>query len=375
MNFPISQTTGFLYRYVIKPVVFRIPPDSVHSGIINLGKGVQRISFLRWLMKSSWKYSNPVLHQNILGIDFENPVGLSAGFDKNIELSPTIKSVGFGFMEGGTITFQACKGNKRPWFYRLPKTKSLVVHAGLPNEGTKKIMHRVDNYPKGTFNDFPLNVSVAQSNVKNVDTLDKAIDDYVKGIKDIVTSSDAKMITLNISCPNTYDGEPFSDPRAMEKLLKRVDTLKVKQPIFLKMPSHLKWNQFEQLLEVVKKHDVAGITVSNLAHKHDVSFKDILPDDVKGGFSGKPTFKLSNDLIYQTRKKYKDRFVIIGVGGIFSADDAYTKIKLGANLVELITGMIFEGPQLIGQINRGLAIRLHRDGFESISDAVGCDTF
>jgi len=371
MNLIISKTTTLIYRFVVKPIMFRVPPDRVHTDVIKLGSFVQGYSFFRWLISSCWSYSNPKLNQNILGIDFKNPVGLSAGFDKNIELSPTIKSVGFGFMEGGTTTFQASEGNKRPWYHRLPKTKSLVVHAGLPNQGTKRIMKRVDSFSKNTYDNFPLNVSVAQSNVACVDGLETAIDDYENGIKDIIKSSRVKMITLNISCPNTYDGEPFSNPKAMEKLLKRVDSLKIKQPIFLKMPSHIKWKQFDELLEVVKNHKVAGITVSNLAHVKDVHFKDVLPEGIKGGFSGKPTFKLSNDLIYQTRKKYGDRFVIIGVGGIFSADDAYTKIKLGANLVEMITGVIFEGPQVIGQINRGLVKRLGEDGFNSIEQAVG----
>jgi dihydroorotate dehydrogenase (fumarate) len=371
MNLLISKTTTLIYRFVVKPIMFRVPPDRVHTDVIKLGSFVQRYSFFRWLISSCWSYSNPKLSQNILGIDFKNPVGLSAGFDKNIELSPTIKSVGFGFMEGGTTTFQASEGNKRPWYYRLPKTKSLVVHAGLPNQGTKRIMKRVDSFSKNTYDNFPLNVSVAQSNVACVDGLELAIDDYENGIKEIVKSSRVKMITLNISCPNTYDGEPFSNPEAMEKLLKRVDSLKIKQPIFLKMPSHIKWKQFDELLEVIKNHKVAGITVSNLAHVQDVHFKDVLPEGIKGGFSGKPTFKLSNDLIYQTRKKYGDRFVIIGVGGIFSADDAYTKIKLGASLVEMITGVIFEGPQIIGQINHGLVQRLTLDGFNSIDEAVG----
>jgi len=324
-------------------------------------------------MKSSWSYTNSVLEQTILGIDFKNPLGLSAGFDKNIELPPTIKSIGFGFMEGGTISLQSSDGNKRPWFYRLPKTKSIVVHAGLPNQGTKLVMDRIDGYPINTFDEFPLNVSVAQSNADTVNTVNKAIEDYLKGVKDIIASANVQIITLNISCPNTYDGEPFSNPKSLEKLLAKVDGLKTELPVFLKMPNHLSWERFDPLLQVAANHQVSGVTISNLAKRSDVVLKDTLPNEVQGGFSGKPTYETSNDLIWRTRKKYKERFVVVGVGGIFSADDAYTKIKLGANLVELITGMIFEGPQLIGQINRGLVKRLQQDGFKSIKEAVGCD--
>lgn len=373
MNLPISKTSSFLYRFVVKPILFQISPDKIHADVIRFGSKVQKSRFLRWLVRSSWAYSNRSLEQDILGINFKNPVGLSAGFDKNVELAPTMKSVGFGFMEGGTITFQASKGNKRPWYHRLPKTKSLVVHAGLPSQGTKIIMKRVSSYPKDTFASFPLNISVAQSNVNGVDTVEKAVGDYLKGLKDIIASPKVSMITLNISCPNTYDGEPFSNPKSLEKLLTKIDGVKTNLPIFLKMPNHLAWKEFDALLQVASCHRVSGLIISNLVKWSDVKLKDVLSKDIRGGYSGKPTFELSNDLIFRTRKKYKDSFVIVGVGGIFSADDAYTKIKLGANLVELITGVIFEGPQLIGQINRGLMKRLRRDGFTSIDQAVGSE--
>lgn len=140
------------------------------------------------------------------------------------------------------------------------------------------------------------------------------------------------------------------------------------------MPSHLKWEYFGELLDVADKHNVMGVTIGNLAKdRAQANLMDPLPDAIKGNLSGKPTWELSNNLIRQTYKNYGKRFVIIGVGGIFCAEDAYTKIKMGATLVELISGLIFEGPQLIGQINKDLVSLLEKDGYNSITEAIGAE--
>jgi dihydroorotate dehydrogenase (fumarate) len=181
------------------------------------------------------------------------------------------------------------------------------------------------------------------------------------------------MRTLNISCPNTFGGQPFTTPERLEALLSAADELELSQPLFIKMPSHLSWPEFHALVKVADQHRVAGLTISNLAYRDQVQLADPLAESVPGKLSGKPTWNLSNELIRRTRLATGDRFVIIGAGGVFSAADAYTKIRLGANLIELITGIIFEGPQLIGQINRGLAELLARDGFANVAEAVGAD--
>jgi dihydroorotate dehydrogenase len=146
----------------------------------------------------------------------------------------------------------------------------------------------------------------------------------------------------------------------------------LRQPVFIKMPVDLEWGEFEKLVKVATSHKIAGLTISNLTKNRD-AIKDDLVDNIRGGLSGKPVFQRSNDLIAHTYREYGDRFTIIGVGGIFTAKDAYIKIKLGASLVELVTGVIFEGPQLIGQINRGLVKLLEKDGYSSISEAIGAD--
>jgi dihydroorotate dehydrogenase (fumarate) len=248
------------------------------------------------------------------------------------------------------------------------------VYAGLGNEGAEVIVRRLKEYPTATFQDFPLNISVAKTNSPEACSDDDAISDYIASLRIIQKNQVGSMITLNISCPNTYGGEPFTTPDRLEWLLAEVDKLYLTQPVFIKMPSHLPWPAFAGLLKVASCHQVAGVTISNLAKdRGQAKLMDSLPDSVKGNLSGKPTWELSNHLIRETYRQYGKRFTIIGVGGIFSVEDAYTKIKLGASLVELITGLIFEGPQLIGQINEGLVQLLKGDGYEHISQAIGAD--
>lgn len=374
MNRHFSKVTAHVYRHAAKPILFKIKPDTVHKGLLRTGKIVQTVPALRGLLRYSWAHHNPkVLKQKVGGITFYNPIGLSAGFDANFELAPLLKSVGFGFMEGGSLTFKECSGNPKPWFHRLPKSQSLVVNKGLANEGVDAILRRIANYPKGTFGDFPLNISVAKTNSKDASNDEGAIADYVGSLEAIKKSGLGDMVTLNISCPNAYGGEPFVTPARLEKLLQASDKVGLRQPLFIKMPVHLSWEEFRKLVEVADKHKVAGLTISNLFKDRSKIKSDPFPATIQGNLGGKATWEASNKLLAETYRHYGKRFILIGVGGVFSAEDAYTKIRLGATLVELITGMIFEGPQIIGQINKGLEELLAKDGFTHISQAIGKD--
>ncbi len=375
MNTLVSSVTKQSYKHMAKPVLFRRKPDDVHSRLLVTASSVQRHPSVLKAVSHSWAYANPqYLAQEVQGIRFRNPVGLSAGFDKNFELPVLMKAVGFGFMEGGSVTFRPCSGNPRPWFHRLPRSQSLVVYAGLANDGVEPILRRIKQLPPELRYRFPLNISVAKTNSPEACSDEDAIADYVGSLRAIKAAAVGKMVTINISCPNTYGGEPFTTPDRLERLLLAVDEVGLKQPVFVKMPCHLPWPEFEALLAVVAGHDIKGVTISNLAKdRGQAKLMDPLPDTVKGGLSGRPTWELSNALIHRTYRQYGRRLTIIGVGGIFSAEDAYAKIRLGATLVELITGMIYEGPQLIGQINHGLVRLLRRDGLENISQAVGTD--
>lgn len=180
------------------------------------------------------------------------------------------------------------------------------------------------------------------------------------------------MYTINISCPNTFGGEPFTTVKKLDKLLKKLVTVGHKKPMLVKMPINLALSEFEDLLKVIVKHKFSGVVIGNLTKEREKHLiKDPIPKGVKGGISGRPTWKLSNELISKTYHKYGNKLKIVGVGGVFTAEDAYEKIRRGASLVQMITGMIYGGPQIVGKINRGLVELLERDGYGSVGEAVG----
>ena len=221
-------------------------------------------------------------------------------------------------------------------------------------------------------NNYPISISIGKTNSTKTASQKAGIEDYYDCLKEFANAGIGDFYTINISCPNTFGGEPFTTPESLDPLLKKLQMVKTNKPIFLKMPINLEWKEFKQLLEIALKYKVNGVIIGNLnKDRQDPAIKDIIPEHVQGGISGKVTWALSNKLIYQTYKAYGKKLIIIGVGGIFSAEDAYKKIKRGASLVQLITGMIYEGPQLIGEINQGLVELIKRDGYKNISEAVG----
>jgi dihydroorotate dehydrogenase (fumarate) len=343
--------------------------------MIKFASVMSSVPFLRGFVRLIFtKRRDERLVQKYYGIEFNNPVGLAAGFDKNGEVMPIISALGFGFGTVGSVTAKRCVGNPRPWFYRLPKTKSLVVNAGLANHGSLSVIERLGRYSSRAIHRLPIVLSVAKTNSHQVVDIKDGIDDYITTLKRAKNQPSIKMIELNISCPNAHGGEPFTTPSRLERLLKAVDVVDVEKPIFIKMPVDLSWNDFKKLLDIIIEHNVVGVTIANLAKdRSKLKLKDDIPDNIHGNLSGKPTWEASNELISQTYLAYGDRLTIIGVGGIFSAEDAYTKIRLGASLVEIITGLIFCGPQLAAEINDDLSKILKRDGYDNIGQAIGVD--
>lgn len=351
--------------------MFLTDPEKAHNKAIVLGKFFSKNMVLKNFLSYFLVYENKALEQTIKGIKFKNPVGLAAGFDKNAELTEITGALGFGFEEVGSITGEACEGNPKPRLWRMKKSKGLVVWYGLKNDGCEMIFQRLKQLK---FN-IPIGINIAKTNSKKCSDTDEGIKDYVKAFSQLLDIGN--YFTINISCPNAFGGEPFTEPEKLEKLLSALEKYPTKKPIFVKLPPDLNKKQVDSLIEVCKNHHVDGFVISNLTKK-----KELMDVDEKeyqkvykgnGGISGKAVEKLSNELIAYVYKNYGERFLIIGCGGIFSAQNAYKKILLGASLVQLITGMIFEGPQLISQINRGLVKLLEKDGFKNISEAVGAD--
>lgn len=372
MIYPLSQLSSFLYGHALKPILFRFEADSVHETMIKSGSWLQNRWFVRYLSEKIYRFEEKSLQVHACGLEFQNPLGLSAGLDKDVKIPRMLKSIGFGFAECGSVTYGAYQGNPRPWYSRLPKSQSIIVNSGLRSEGASKVQQRVAHYPQNLFHNFPLNISIAKTNSKDANTCESGINDYVSSLKLWEEKGGATYYTLNISCPNTFGGEPFTDVKSLEKLLSAVDSLHVTRPLFVKMPIDKTWKESRALLRVCARHNIQGITYGNLyKDRSTVALKEPYDTNIKGNFSGKPCFDASNELLARAYAEFGNRFVFSGVGGVFTAEDAYTKIKLGATFVQIITGLIFEGPMVVGQINRGLVKLLKRDGFKNIQEAVG----
>lgn len=360
---------GSAYRHVLKPIFFKFDPEFVHDEMTNRGKLLGSNKLTKKLTRMAFNYKNPILEQTIDGVNYINPIGLSAGFDKNAKLTNILEDVGFGFMEIGSVTYNPYAGNPKPRLYRLKKSKGLVVYYGLMNDGVKKIAERIKKAKPGNMN---LGISVAKTNAEYTSTEGGGIQDYFDCLKYLVQENIGAYYTINISCPNTFGGEPFTTEEKLDKLLNKLSEIRTDKPVYIKMPINLTIEEFDKLLKVAIKYKINGVVIGNLTKVKDPDLiKDSIPDNVKGGISGKPTEKLCNELISYTFKNYGKKLTIIGVGGIFSAEDAYEKIKRGASLLQLITGMIFQGPQLIGEINKGLVELAKKDGYSMISEAVG----
>ncbi len=251
---------------------------------------------------------------------------------------------------------------------RLPKSKSLMVNKGFKNLGASKTADKLTNQ---TFK-IPLGISIGKTNTKTKETQKSAIADILQAF-DIFEKANIKnaFYELNISCPNLYGNISFYPAKNLDELLSAVDELKLNKPIFIKMPINESDASTVKMLDVIVRHKIAGIIIGNL--QKDRKNPILIKEEMKwktGNFSGLPTQKRSDELITLAHKHCKNKLVIIGCGGIFSAEDAYRKIKLGASLVQLITGLIYEGPLLVAKMNKELPKLLEKDGFKNINEAI-----
>jgi len=351
-----GQLQHFLYKRIAKPIFFRQDPEEVHDRMVKLGSRLGRSAFMRSIMSFFFEHRDGILSQDVLGIRFQNPIGLAAGFDKNAELTRVLPSVGFGFEEVGSVTGMPCEGNPKPRLWRHPELQSLRVYYGLKNDGCEKISKKLE----GKTFDIPIGVSITKTNCKETADADVAIDDYVKAYK--VFSTIGSYDTINISCPNAYGGQPFGDPERLGVLLGRINKCRAEKPIFLKLSPDFSLDEIHAIAVVAKKHNINGLICSNLKKKHDLG---------KGGLSGKPVASRAHEHLSYLYKTFPGEFVLVSCGGIFAGEDVYDRIRHGASLVQLITGMIYQGPQIIGQMNKTLARLLKEGGFNHIADAIG----
>ena len=358
-----------MYEYLLKPILFRLDPEGVHDFFMEIGHTLGNFHWGRWIVGAFCRYKNPALRTEVLGIKFVNPIGLAAGFDKDVNLTRIMPAVGFGFMEVGAVTRHPYEGNVGLRLARLPKDKSLIVYYGLKNIGAEAVEAKLRHQKFS----FPVGINIAKTNRADIKGA-KSIEDYVETYR--MLASRFAYVTLNVSCPNAQDGCLFQEPHLLDELLAAFSHEKKYCPIFLKISNHLSVAEVDEILAVVKKYSfVDGFVVGNLSkRRHDLDLKsspaelDKIPT---GGLSGAPVRELSTNLIRHIYKKTQGKYVIIGLGGVFTAEDAYEKIKAGASLVQIITGLIYGGPLAVKRINKGLVKLLKRDGYAHVSDAVG----
>lgn len=359
-----------LYKKLVRPLLFKKDSDYVHERALDIGKFLSH-SLLSKPLELAYKFSDKSLNTRIFGINFNNPMGLAAGFDKTGEVVNSLSSLGFGFVEIGSITTHPREGNPKPRTFRLPKEKAIINKAGLPNKGADKVYEKL----KGKKFKIPVGVNIAKTPDIHI-IGEVAIHDMCYSFWRLYNIGD--YLTLNISCPNTLEGKIFEDKNLLNDLFSSLNEIKArfthKKPVFLKISPDLSYESLDEILDIAEDNGIDGYVISNTSlRKYDLK---TTPVGVAGigecGISGRPIRKKSTKLIKHVHK-YLPKRIIIGVGGIFSAKDAYKKIRAGASLIQVYTGLIYEGPGLVKKINKGLVRRLRRDGFSCLKEAVGSD--
>lgn len=339
-----------LYQRALKPILFKISPDIVHDVFLAAGETAGRFWFSRKLFALSYDYRGPDISKVVDGIRYRTPILLSAGFDADARLTRILPSLAFGGEEIGSVTAHTCAGNPLPRMIRLIRNKSLVVYKGLRNRGVDAVITKLKNTPRVP--GFVLGISIARTNEQAASTdVEAGIRDYVESFRKLNAAGLGDYYTINISCPNSFTGETFTDPALLAQLLPRLREVPCDKPVYLKMPINVPWEQFKEMLAIADKNAIQGVIIGNLNKNYgDLTYPEDAPRQFRGGLSGSPTYKLSNELIRKTREKYGARFTIIGTGGIFSPEDAMAKFEAGADLIQMISGMIFEGPGLMRKI-------------------------
>lgn len=340
----------FLYKNALKPILFKFHPDLMHDLFVNVGELAGKCVVTRKFFALIYGYRGADIGKTVDGIMYRTPVLLSAGFDSDGRLTQILSSLSFGGEEIGSTTAHPCEGNPRPHLTRLIRNKSLVVYKGLANGGVDALIKRLRRTPRVP--SFVLGISIARTNKPEASTdVEAGIRDYVESFKKLVDAGVGDYITINISCPNSYTGETFIEPELFAHLMLRLKEIPHTQPVYIKMPINIPWEQFSALLDIADKNGVQGVIIGNLNKNYrHLNHPEDAPKEFRGGLSGSPTFRLSNELIKKTREKYGKRFTIIGTGGIFTPEDAMTKFEAGADLIQLVSGMIFEGPGLMKAI-------------------------
>ena len=339
-----------MYKYILRPFFFLFDPEIVHHLVFNLIKLLNYIPGVGWITSLLYDIKHPKLERDIFGIKFKNPVGLAAGFDKDAKLFKELSNFGFGFIEIGTVTPKQQKGNSKKRLFRLTEDNALINRMGFNNDGVDKVIKRLKKNKS---------VIIGGNIGKNKITLNnKAVEDYSFCFENMYDYVD--YFVVNVSSPNTPNLRELQAKKPLTSLLNSLQVLNKKKPkrkpILIKIDPDLNKNQLLDIIDIVKITNIDGVVASNTSIGRDglISSNRI----EAGGLSGKPLSKKSTEVISFLSKKSNKSFPIIGVGGIHSPEDAIEKLEAGADLVQLYTGFIYEGPGIVKKINRSLIDKL-----------------
>lgn len=335
---------------LIKPILFLFNPEKAHKITTSLLHIVLKLPFGKALIRGLFNFQDQRLEREVFGLKFKNPVGLAAGFDKNAELIDDFSSLGFGFIEIGTLTPKGQPGNPQPRLFRLPQDEALINRMGFNNDGVDEAVRRL----KKRKSDILVGGNIGKNKIT---PNENALDDYL--ICFIKLYDHVDYFVVNVSSPNTPGLRELQEKEPLMKLLKTLQEANKKKeaqkPILLKIAPDLTESQLDDIIEITKSLSLDGLIVSNTTIDRAGLKTPIQKVDAigAGGLSGKPVFDKSNRVLKYIRRHHPTVH-IIAVGGIHSAQDAVEKIKAGANLVQIYTGLVYEGPSLIKRINKEL---------------------
>ena len=342
---------------LLKPFIFKIDPEMAHDLAIKSLK-------YNFLPEEIFRVENEtILETKIFNTTIKNPIGLAAGFDKSAEVYNSLFRFGFGFIEVGTVTPKEQYGNPKPRVFRLENDRALINRLGFNNHGLDRVSKRLQKNPPNGF----LGINIGPNKESK-----NRVDDYLKCIKEISTF--ANYITINISSPNTPGLRDFHDENILQNLLKNISDFtkqnKIKTPLALKVSPDVTEKEIGNIIELTKKFNISCMIISNTTDKNRENL--IGKNKIEtGGLSGEPLTKISNDLIKKFYKEIKDEITIIGVGGVSSGLTAFEKLKSGASLLQLYTGMVYEGPSIVKKIKSELIEILKKEKIKNVGEIVG----
>ena len=345
-----NQTTK-MYKLLIRTILFQSDPEKVHHFTFLFIKFLHKIPLVSAIIRVAYQVNDKRLERNLFGLTFKNPVGLAAGFDKNAVLYNELAGFGFGFIEIGTITLKGQDGNPKKRLFRLKDDEGIINRMGFNNNGVEAV---IKNLKKNRGR-----VIIGGNIGKNTDT---SLENYTKDYCKVFTKLHPYVdyFVLNVSCPNIDSHAKLNDKQYLLELISSVQKLNKKEaaqkPILLKIAPDLNNNQLDEIIELVAETEIDGVIASNTSVNREglkVS-KERLTEIGNGGLSGQPIKERSTKVIKYLSKKSGKSFPIIGVGGIHSGQDAIEKIKAGADLVQIYTGFIYEGPGLVKRISKAI---------------------